>query len=85
MRGLRWALLLLAGLWLLLLAAWHRNPGEAKGLGGAQEELLEQPWGEPLVGAVALGLVAYGLYSVAAARYHRGRSKQPMAMEIPEV
>ncbi len=59
----------------LVVAALHRNPGEAQGLGGALRAMEQQPFGRLLLAIVALGLIAYGVYSVASARYRRvGRS-----------
>lgn len=59
----------------LMVAALHRNPHEAQGLGGALLALEQQPFGWLLLAIVALGLIAYGIYSVASARYRRvGRS-----------
>jgi hypothetical protein len=56
---------------LLVLAALHANPGEAKGVGGALQTLQRQPFGRFLLAAVALGLVAYGAYQLILARYRR--------------
>ena len=53
----------------LAQAAWQVKPEEARGIGGALATLLEQPFGPWLLGAVALGLAAYGLYMLAEARY----------------
>ncbi len=59
----------------LVIAALHHNAGEAQGLGGALRQMEQQPFGRLLVVLVALGLLAYGIYSVASARYRRvGRS-----------
>ena len=55
----------------LILAAWHENPGEARGLGGALLALREQPFGRALFGLVALGLAAFGAFEFAEARYRR--------------
>ena len=55
----------------LIVAALKHNPGEAKGLDSALAELLHQPFGPLLLGIVALGLLAYGIYSFAEARYRR--------------
>jgi hypothetical protein len=55
----------------LIVAAFQHNPGAAKGLGGALQTLLQQPFGHVLLLIVALGLIAYGLYSLAEARYRR--------------
>lgn len=55
----------------LIVAAAHRNPRQAKGLGGALQTLVNQPFGHALLFVVALGLIAYGIYSFAEARYRR--------------
>ena len=55
----------------LVLAAWHSNPSEAKGVGGALSTLQQQPYGPVLLGVVALGLIAYGAYELIRARYRR--------------
>ncbi len=52
-------------------AALQGNPGEAKGLGGILQKLQEQTYGPFLLGIVAIGLVAYGLYAFFEARYRR--------------
>jgi hypothetical protein len=56
---------------LLVLAAYHSNPNEAKGLGGALDALQRQPYGPWLLAAVAAGLFAYGVYLFIRARYRR--------------
>lgn len=55
----------------LVIAAVKHNPGDAKGLDAALSELLQQPFGPWLLAIVALGLLAYGGYSFAEARYRR--------------
>jgi hypothetical protein len=55
----------------LIVAALQHNAGEAKGLGGALQELAQQRYGQLLLGLVAAGLLAYGLYSLVEARYRR--------------
>jgi hypothetical protein len=55
----------------LIIAALQHNPDQAKGLGGALQELSQQPYGQVLLGVVAIGLVSYGIYSLAEARYRR--------------
>ena len=51
-----------------LVAAIQSDPSEARGIGGALSMMREIPW---LLGIVALGLVAYGLYQIVRARYRR--------------
>ncbi|MFL6195395.1 MAG: DUF1206 domain-containing protein [Thermoanaerobaculia bacterium] len=57
--------------WFLIQAARRFDPSEATGLGGALEALARQPYGAWLLGLVALGLVAFGAYSILLARYRR--------------
>lgn len=56
---------------LFILAAWQADPEEATGLDGALKTLADQPLGTVLLLVVALGLVAFGVYSFARARYAR--------------
>ena len=53
----------------LIRAALEYDPQQARGLGGALQTLAQQPLGPWLLGAVALGLVAYGLFMLSVARY----------------
>ena len=55
----------------LLRAAWEYDPKEARGLDGALMELSQQSYGGLLLGAVAVGLMAYALYCFVEARYRR--------------
>jgi hypothetical protein len=57
--------------WFLVRAAMEYDPQRASGLGGALATLERQQYGPWLLGIVALGLVAYGLYQLANARYRR--------------
>lgn len=53
----------------LLRAAWQYDPDEAIGLDEALQKLAGQAYGSVLLGAVALGLAAYGLFCLVEARY----------------
>jgi Domain of Unknown Function (DUF1206) len=53
----------------LVRAAWQYDPEEAVGLDGALAEVLRQDYGDTLLGFVAAGLIAYGLYCFVEARY----------------
>jgi hypothetical protein len=55
---------------LFVAAAWQFEPKESGGLDQGLRALLQQPFGPYLVGAVALGLISYGLYCFAWARHH---------------
>jgi hypothetical protein len=54
-----------------IVAALQHNPAQAKGLSGALGAVLQEPYGSVLLGVVALGLLAYGVYSLAQARLVR--------------
>ena len=60
----------LIGIFLIVAAVQH-NPHEAKGLDATLQTLIQQPFGPVLLGIVALGLIAYGVYSFVEARYRR--------------
>lgn len=55
----------------LIIAALRHNAGEAKGVGGALAEITQRPYGALLLGIVAIGLIAYGAYTLVEARYRR--------------
>jgi len=55
----------------LILAGLHSNANEVRGLSGALRALLQQSYGQILLGVVAIGLIAYGLYMFVLARYRR--------------
>jgi hypothetical protein len=57
--------------WFLIQAALDYRPREAVGLDGALAKLAQQPYGGWLLGTVAAGLLAYGLYTFFEARYRR--------------
>lgn len=55
----------------LISAAVDYSPRSAVGLDGALARLAHSSGGPVLLGAVAAGLIGFGLYSIADARYHR--------------
>ena len=55
----------------LVNAAATSDPSQAQDLEGALTTLARQRYGPWLMGALALGLVAYGVFQVAKARYRR--------------
>ena len=55
----------------LVQAAVTYNPDKAGGLGQAFQTLASQPFGPWLLGIVAVGLIAYGIYGLFLARYRR--------------
>ena len=68
--GARGVVFALTG-WLVILAAARHQPGKAVGVEQALESLHRQPHGRWLLGAAALGLMAYGVFQLAKARYRR--------------
>lgn len=56
---------------LVMLSAYQVNPGKAQGFDGALRMLLRQPYGVWLMGIVAAGLIAMGLYSMFIALWFR--------------
>ncbi len=55
----------------LIRAARQYDPGQVGGLDEALQELARQPRGMVLLGVVAAGLAAYGVYMLLIARYRR--------------
>ena len=53
------------------IAAWQADASEAGGMQQALTTLENQPYGPWLLGLVALGLGAYGIYAICLARYRR--------------
>jgi hypothetical protein len=57
--------------WFMLKAGVDYNAGKVVSLGGALAHLAEADYGQWLLGATAVGLLAYGLFGLLQARYHR--------------
>jgi uncharacterized protein DUF1206 len=72
----RSALISLIGLF-LVFAALHSNAHEATGLAGALMIIKSQRYGGAILGATALGLLAFGAYGVAEALYRRIDGRRP--------
>jgi hypothetical protein len=64
-RGVVWSIVA----WFLIKAAWNYDSNQAVGLDGALAKLLRRDYGEWILGVVAAGLAAYGLFCLAQARY----------------
>jgi uncharacterized protein DUF1206 len=54
-----------------VVAAWHADPLRKRGLGGALLDVAHQPYGRFLLATAALGLIAFGLFSILSARWAR--------------
>jgi hypothetical protein len=59
--------------WFLVRAAWKHDPGRAGGIADSLATLSTQPYGPIVLGVVAIGLMAYGLWELANARYREMR------------
>ena len=57
--------------WFMVKAAVDFNAGKVVSLGGAMSQLARTTYGTWLLTAVAAGLIAYGLFGLFQARYHR--------------
>jgi hypothetical protein len=68
----RGALFGVVGLY-LLAAAWRADPRYSGGIAGALEGVSGQPYGRWVVGAVATGLIAFGLFQITKERFRRFR------------
>jgi hypothetical protein len=55
----------------LIKAAIDFNPNKAVGLDGALAKIAHASYGPFLLGVVAAGLIAFGMYSLSDARYRR--------------
>ncbi|MBO9625203.1 MAG: DUF1206 domain-containing protein [Microbacterium sp.] len=56
---------------LFLIAALTQDPQKAAGLDAALHGIAQLPWGRAMLWAVAAGLIVYGVFCVARARYAR--------------
>jgi hypothetical protein len=55
----------------LVMAGVHSEPNRVKGLDGALRTLTQQSYGPWILGIVAAGLAAYGMFMLVEARYRR--------------
>lgn len=55
----------------LVLAAYRASPGSARGFDGALDFLAKQPYGIWLLVIIALGLIAFGIYSFMSAAWFK--------------
>lgn len=60
----------------LILSAWQADPNETKGIDGALAILIKQPYGKGMLGAVAAGLMVFGLYMCMEARFKRMKQQK---------
>lgn len=64
-RGIVWLILA----WLMMQAALHNNSSEAGDTGKAFEFIEDSSFGSYLLGALGIGLIAYGVFNFIRARY----------------
>lgn len=55
----------------VIVAAAQAQPSEARGLGGTLRTIQGQAYGQILLALTALGLIAFGIYSMIEAKYRR--------------
>ena len=61
---------LLAGAFFVVAAIQH-DPDRSKGMSETLRTIADQPWGPPVLYGVAVGVVLYGLFTLAESRYRR--------------
>lgn len=69
-----------------LIAAYQADPSEAGGLGETFDTVRSQPFGQILLGVVAVGLFSFGLYSLLESAFRRvdpGSSEQSGHQSLP--
>lgn len=54
-----------------LVAAVQHDPDKSRGMNGSLQALADQPWGPWILTGVAVGVVLYGVFCLAEARYRR--------------
>lgn len=62
---------------LLLAAAWQYQPKQSQGFSRALESVHKQAYGQWLLGAIAMGLMAYAVFQFAMARWRRVEAAEP--------
>ena len=55
----------------IINAAWRHDPRYSGGIAGALRGLKQQPYGEWLLGVMAVGLLCYGLYQIVKEPYRK--------------
>jgi Domain of Unknown Function (DUF1206). len=60
---------------LVCTAAFQSNPSQPVGFDAALSSLMHQPYGVVLLGIVAVGLMAFGLYSMLSAVWFRAKNR----------
>jgi uncharacterized membrane protein len=60
---------------LVCTAAFQSNPSQPVGFDAALSSLMHQPYGIILLGIVAVGLIAFGIYSMLSAVWFRAKSR----------
>ena len=69
----------------LIAAGVTSDASQARGFGDALQLVREAPYGQTLLAAVALGLIAFGAYQLVEARYRRlfGRAADSVSLRPP--
>ncbi|MDN5850407.1 MAG: DUF1206 domain-containing protein, partial [Nitrococcus sp.] len=69
----------------VVIAAWQQDPSEAKNLSGVLSSLQGQPFGAWLLAIVAVGLLAFSVYSFIEAGYRRVGRPRSVKQATPGV
>lgn len=63
---------------LVVLAGWHARASEVGSFGSSLDALEKQPGGSLMLGATAVGLVAFGVFAFVEARFRRIRAPRDL-------
>jgi hypothetical protein len=63
---------------LVISAAWTHDPAKARGLDTTLKTLRDRPHGGLILGLAAVGLIIFGIYGLAEARYRRVSDIEPL-------
>jgi hypothetical protein len=64
----------------VVLAGWHARAAEVRSFGSSLEAIRQQPGGSWLLGATAIGLIAFGAFAFVEARFRRIRPPRSLSL-----
>ncbi len=64
----------------VVLAGWHARAAEVRSFGSSLDDIRQQPGGSWLLGATAIGLIAFGAFAFIEARFRRIRPPRSLSL-----
>ncbi|CAN5252480.1 DUF1206 domain-containing protein [soil metagenome] len=64
----------------VVLAGWHARAAEVRSFGSSLDAIRQQPGGSWLLGATAIGLIAFGAFAFIEARFRRIRPPRSLSL-----